>query len=369
MKAWPLLGITIIQAILLLAHWFLYRTFVDFWFPLSPAAALALRAAVIPLAVSFVAAALLGFRFSNLAIRVFYTLAAAWLGLANYLFLAACLCWPVDFALQLASLHPNRSVIAGVLFGLGALTALYGLSNAQWIRLRRISVLLPSLPASWRGRTAVVASDLHLGNINGPEFARRIVQKIARLNPDIVFIPGDLFDGSGADPDWLIAPLRELKPPHGIYFATGNHEEFSNPAHYLEAVRRAGIRVLANEKALVDGLAILGIPYRDSTYPIRVKATLDALKPDGPSASILLMHAPTRLPIVERAGVRMQVSGHTHRGQFFPFTWITRRVFGKYIYGLHKFGSLTTYTSCGAGTWGPPMRVGTAPEIVEITFK
>jgi hypothetical protein len=127
--------------------------------------------------------------------------------------------------------------------------------------------------------------------------------------------------------------------------------------------------VLANEKVIVDGLTIVGVPYRDSTYPIRLRATLEALRLSPGQASILLNHVPNRLPIVEEAGISLQISGHTHGGQLFPFTWFTRRVFGKFTYGLQRFGALQVYTSSGAGTWGPPMRVGTHPEIVLLQFE
>ena len=369
MKAWPVLGIGIVQAILLIAHWFIYRTFIDFWLPLDAAWKQDLRIAVVALSFTFVISALLGFRFSNPAIRVVYTGSAIWLGAANFLFLAALLCWPLDLLFHVVPVDPPMAYIAGLLFALAILAALYGLVNARWIRLRRITVCLPNLPASWRGRTAALASDLHLGNLNGVSFGRRIAASIARLKPDIVFFPGDFYDGSGADPDRLAAPFRDLNPPLGTYYVTGNHEEFGNPAHYTEAIARAGIRVLANEKAVVDGVAILGIPWGDSTYPIRVKAALDKLHPGPNEPAILLLHAPLRLPIVEQAGVSLQLSGHTHKGQLFPFTWLTRRIFGKFTYGLQRFGSLAVYTSSGAGTWGPPMRIGTAPEIVEMTFE
>jgi predicted MPP superfamily phosphohydrolase len=369
LKAWPVLGVVIIQAILLLAHWFIYRTWIDFWFPLGAAHTQALRVAIIVLAFSFVFAALLGFRFSNPAVRLVYTLSAVWLGLANYLFLAAILCWPLQLVTRVASLDPPAPLIAAPLFALAVLASAYGILNAQWIRLRRIAVRLPNLPASWRGRTAVMVSDLHLGNLNGLAFSRRIAAAIVRLKPDIVFIPGDFYDGSGADPDRLAAPFCDLAPPLGIYYVTGNHEEFGNPEHYTQALARAGIRVLSSEKTVIDGVSILGIPWGDSTYPIRVKATLDRLHPEASEPAILLLHAPTRLPIVEQAKVSLQLSGHTHNGQLFPFTWLTHRIFGKFTYGLSQFGSLAVYTSSGAGTWGPPMRVGTNPEIVQIAFE
>jgi predicted MPP superfamily phosphohydrolase len=129
------------------------------------------------------------------------------------------------------------------------------------------------------------------------------------------------------------------------------------------------MKVLNNQKVTVDGLHIAGVPFGDSTSPIRLRATLEGMHLDPGEASILLNHMPSRLPIVERAGVSLQLSGHTHGGQLFPFNLPTRRVFGRFTWGLHKFGNLQVYTSTGAGTWGPPMRVGTHPEIVLLTFE
>jgi predicted MPP superfamily phosphohydrolase len=371
LKAWPVLGIVFIEAILFFAHWFIYRTLVVFFAGyLGTSATLALRDALFMLAFSFIIAALLGFRFSNAPVRLLYVISAVWLGLLNYFFLAACLCWLVDLGLRLVAFPPHKPLIAGILFSLAILTGIYGILNARRIRIRRIPIQLPNLPESWRGRTALLFSDLHLGNINSLRFIRRIASMAASLNPDIILIPGDLFDGTPVDPDLLAVPLAELSPPFGIFYSTGNHDEFGGAAQYAAALTRAGIRVLANEKVSVDGLQILGIPYHDSTYPIRIRATLEALRPsESGQASILLSHVPNRLPIVEQAGVSLQLSGHTHGGQISPFTWFVRRVFGKFTYGLNRFGALQVYTSSGAGTWGPPMRVGTHPEIVLLQFE
>ena len=123
-----------------------------------------------------------------------------------------------------------------------------------------------------------------------------------------------------------------------------------------------------NERVDVDGLQVIGVSYADSTYPTHLRAFLEPLHLGSGPASILLNHVPHRLPIVEQAGVSLQLSGHTHGGQIFPFTLIVRRVYGKFSYGLQRFGKLQVLTSSGAGTWGPPMRVGTQPEVVLITF-
>lgn len=372
MKAWPILGIGLMQTFLLLAHWLIFRTIVVFRGNLTPNQTLVLGTALFLLAFSFIAAALLGYYFSGFEVRLIYKIAAVWLGFLNYFFFAACLCWLANLALLFSPLAPSlpryRPLIAAVFFSLALLTGIYGLLNARWIRIRRVTVQLPNLPAAWRDRTALLISDLHLGNINGPGFCRRMVALAARLQPDIVFLPGDLFDGVHADPARLIAPFKSISPPLGIYFTAGNHEEYGGEANFTHSLTQAGIRVLVNEMVVVDGLQVLGIPYADSHFPIRLRANLEALHPDPAQPSILLNHAPHRLPIVEQAGISLQLSGHTHGGQLIPFTWFTRRVFGKFTHGLHHFGSLQVYTSSGAGTWGPPMRVGTHPEIVLLQF-
>jgi predicted MPP superfamily phosphohydrolase len=373
LKAWPVLGIFVIQVILLPVHWFLYHTWMAFFDPQSEAAVFALRMGFVALGFSFVAASLLSFRFSNPLVAFVYKFAAVWMGFLSYFFWVACLSWLAWFAWLSLRLSENpaaaRPWIAGVLAAAALLAGIYGLVNARWIRVRRIAVALPGLPGSWRGRRAVLMSDLHLGNVNGAGFARRMVGLAEGLKPDIVFIPGDLFDGTKADLDGLAAPFKELKPRFGVYFSTGNHEEFAGTDHYLDALRRAGMRVLNNERVTVDGLHVAGVPFGDSTSPIRLRDTLEGMRFEPNEASILLNHMPSRLPIVERAGVSLQVSGHTHGGQFVPFTWLTRRVFGRFTNGMQRFGALWVYTSTGAGTWGPPMRVGTAPEIVLLTFE
>ncbi|MFP5210701.1 MAG: metallophosphoesterase [Acidobacteriota bacterium] len=372
MKTWPFVGVALIQALLILAHWFVFVTWIAFWDPLSPTATLALRAAFFLVAFSFVAAALLSFRFFNRSVRTLYKAAAVWLGFLNFFFLAACLSWLVWFAVRLAGLPVDqvaaRAWIAGILDAGALLIGIYGLVNARWIRVRRVPVELPHRPESWSGRTGVMLSDVHLGHVNGVRFSRRLTALAASFNPDVVFLPGDLFDGTEVDLDHLLAPFKELDPPFGVYFTTGNHEEYESPDHYVSALSRAGVRVLNNERVTVDGLHIVGVPYSDSTYPARVRTILDQLRPDPGQASILLNHVPARLPIVEQAGIGLQLSGHTHGGQIFPFTWLTRRVFGPFTHGLNRFGSLQVYTSTGVGTWGPPMRVGSRPEIVLLQF-
>lgn len=374
MNRWVFLGVAVLQAILFLAHWFIYHTVIAFWpawWPLSPEADWTLRVALFLLSVSFILAALLGFRISNGLVSSLYKIAAVWLGLLNFLFWAACVCWVTAVLLRLAPASASvaaRSWIGPSLFSLAFLTGLYGLLNARRIRERRVTVTLPNLPLSWKGRTAMLVSDTHLGNINAAGFSRRIANIVRRLNPAVLFIAGDLYDGSKADPARLAAPLFELSLPLGVFFCGGNHEDIGDPAAYEAALTHGGFRVLRNERVDVDGLQVIGVSYADTTYPAHLRSFLEGLHLGHGPASVLLNHVPHRLPIVEQAGVSLQLSGHTHGGQMFPFTVVTRRAFGKFTYGLQRFGKLQVLTSSGVGTWGPPMRVGTNPEVVLITF-
>jgi uncharacterized protein len=373
LKAWPIVGVLIVQVLLCLAHWFLYWTWISFWWPMSPGATFGLKVALVLLSLVFMASALLSFRFSNWMVALLYQVAAVWLGLLNFLFVGACVAWVIDLGLRFAlpgSAHLEMRPALAIFFSAAAVVvAMYGILNARFIRIRRVPVTLDRLPESWRGRTALLISDIHLGNINGIRFARRITALAQRLAPDVIFIPGDLFDGTKAEPEKIAEPFFSLAPPFGVFFVSGNHEEFGGTTHYSEALRQHGFRVLDSEHVLVDGLQIAGVPYEVSNYPMRLRHILSGFNLQEGAASILLQHVPTRLPIVEKAGVSLQLSGHTHGGQVFPFSWITRRAFGKFTYGLQRFGTLQVITSSGAGTWGPPMRVGTHPEIVLITFR
>ncbi len=176
--SWPIGAIVIVQTILFLGHWLLYATWTSFW-RLSPMADQVIGVMLLMLSVSFTISSVLSFKYSNGFVASLYRLAAVWLGFLNFLVWAAVVCWVSDGFLRLmiprASIEV-RSWIALILFGIAALVSLGGLINARVIRERRIRVKLPDLPESWRGRKALLISDLHLGNVNGAGFARRIAQ-------------------------------------------------------------------------------------------------------------------------------------------------------------------------------------------------
>ena len=361
--------VAVFQVVMFAGHLFLYETWRFLWPAAGGSADALLKGVAAILSVSFVAASLLAFRFHARLVRWFYTVAAVWLGALNYFFFAALAAWVIYIAAWVTGAHLNARLLAGVLFATAAAVSAGGVINALWTRVRRIRVKLPHLPAAWRGRKAALVSDLHLGHVWNSGFTRRIVATIRQLKPEIVWISGDLYDGTAVDAEHAAAPLKGLDAPLGTYFVEGNHEEFSDPAKYLNAIRGAGVRVLENEKMDVDGLQIVGVPYKHATHADHFRRVLESIGVDRTRASVLLTHAPDHVGVSEAAGIGLQVSGHTHLGQFLPWTWIARRVYRRFVYGLHRIGRMLVYTSSGAGTWGPPLRVGSSPEIVLIEFE
>ena len=363
------LFISIVQSILFLGHWFFYRTLVRFLGVAGSTKLLTLKMALGFLSVSLVLTSFLAFRYSNLLIQCLYTAAASWLGILYLFILGSILCWIFYGSARLLHLPLDRRMLIEILLGVALLASFYGFINAGVTRITRIGVQLPLLPGPWKGKTAVWVSDTHLGQVRSHGFARHIAAKVKDLRPDIVFIGGDLYDGVAADLDKTIEPFSEISAPYGTYFVTGNHEEFSDNTPYLQAVRRAGIHVLYNEKVELDGLQIIGVDYRESRGEEDFRRILQKIGIDPLRPSILLKHAPLNLHVAREQRVSLQLSGHSHRGQVFLFRFITSRVYQGYDYGLKRFGDLLVYTSSGAGTWGPPMRIDTIPEIVVIEFK
>lgn len=363
-----LVFLSVIQSILFFAHFVLYKT----WTFDLPANARFPRVwtgvAVAILSVSFVPASLLAFRFTNVFVRAFYRAAAVWVGLLSFLFLASLLAWTITVVASLAGTHLPFHAVTEACFALGTTLGLLGVFNANWTRITRAQIRLENLPEAWRGRKAALISDLHLGHVRNGSFLRRMIAKILDEAPDAVFIAGDLYDGTAIDAHTAAAPLSGLKAPRGVYFVAGNHEQFGDDSRYLNAVAAAGVRVLRNEKVEIEGLQIVGVPYSQAANG-SLASVLGRMPLDRDRASILLTHAPDHPEIAEAAGFSLQLSGHTHLGQFIPWSWFARRVYRQFVYGLSRIGKMQVFTSSGAGTWGPPLRLGSNPEIVVLQFE
>lgn len=321
------------------------------------------------LAVAFIPATILRFRSTHPAVNIVYALSAAWMGALNFAFFAAVGCWIVKGACWLAGWSLPPFVLAATLFGIAFLVTIYGLANARWIRVSRVTIRLPHLPEVWQGRTAALVTDLHLGPLLGAGFLRKVIARLRSLQPDVVFISGDLFDGTTLGVDQLVAPWSEFSTRRGIYYVTGNHDEFADRSLFINAVKCTGVQVLNNEKISLDGLQIVGVHDSESGNPIELRSLLRQVQIDQRNPSILLAHRPVNLSVAEEEDISLQLSGHTHGGQIWPWNLLVSRIYGRFGSGLSRLGKLQVYTSNGVGSWGPPLRVGTKSEIVLLRFE
>jgi hypothetical protein len=188
---------------------------------------------------------------------------------------------------------------------------------------------------------------------------------LKQISPDILFIGGDLFDGPSSEETLdNVLLFRNLAVPIGMHFVTGNHESYGKSELFLKKISEAGIRILNNEKVIIDGLQIIGVDFASTAKKEDFKKVLADLQIDRNMPSILLKHEPRYIDIAEQAGIAFQISGHTHKGQQWPLEYFKRIIYGRFIYGLNRLRNIQVYTSSGTGTWGPPMRVGTDCEIV-----
>jgi len=316
----------------------------------------------------------------------FFILAAVWMGLFINLLMAAGLGWLVAGVSKLAGLRLDPRWI---FLGAGALALLFtawGVWKARSPEVRRIEVTIDGLPESWRGRTIVHLSDLHLGHTNGEGFMRSVARRVNALEPDLVVITGDLFDGMGGDFEACVPAIDSLKARHGVFFVTGNHEIYSQSEPVVSKTR---LRVLDSEVVELEGLQIAGVAYPGLAGEAELEEFKSALSEEKPS--ILLFHTPTDIiqrgegeaarhfstywtpdtscALNQELGVDLQLSGHSHAGQIFPFGLLSRLLYKGRDRGLHQDGSFNLFVSCGTGTFGPPMRTSGNSEIVEIVLR
>jgi hypothetical protein len=259
----------------------------------------------------------------------------------------------------------GRAAVAGA--G-GAAAIGYGIALSQ-PELRRVRLSMRSMPSAWQGLRLVQISDLHVGPTVRRGYVETLVATVNDLAPDLIVITGDLVDGFVSQLADQIEPLRALRAPHGVLFVTGNHEYFYRASEWLTELRSMGISVLSNSHTIIEqggaSIVIAGLedPVASSLTDPRVLALRDAVAscPES-SLRILLTHRPNDVVAASANGFDLQLSGHVHAGQFFPFTWLTSWI-ETYSDGLYSLGKTWLYVNRGAGHWGPINRLGARQEV------
>jgi predicted MPP superfamily phosphohydrolase len=313
-----------------------------------------------------------------------------WLGIIFLLFVALLGTDLFRGAVRLASwlrtpdavLDPQRRTWLARVLGGGAAALAGGVGiYALWsalgpVAVRRVRVRLQKLRPDQSGLTIVQLTDMHVGATRGRAFVEDIVRRTNALSPDIVAITGDLVDGTVADLGHAVAALADLRSRHGVFFVTGNHEYFSGAGPWIAELGRIGIRVLRNERVTIGegpgALELAGVDdYSAERFggPDHQTAVTRALEGrETERALVLLAHQPRSIFVAAKYDVGLQLSGHTHGGQIWPFTYFVR-LQQPFVNGLHRHGDAQIYVSRGTGYWGPPMRLGAPAEITHVTLE
>jgi uncharacterized protein len=273
----------------------------------------------------------------------------------------------------------RRLVARGVAEAAGLTAAALGVVSVRSalsdVEVPEVEVRLPRLPRALSGLTVVQLTDVHIGPTIGRNFLEHVVEKSNAQKPDAIVITGDLVDGSVASLRHHVEPLAKLKARHGVFFVTGNHEYYSGVDEWLAELERLGIRVLRNERvSLGDAAASIDLAGVDDHHALRFGPGhgADYEKPfrgrDPEKELIVLAHQPSQISGTAAARPGLQLSGHTHGGQIWPFGALVR-LNQPYVAGLHRHDETTQiYVSRGTGYWGPPMRLFCPAEITKLVL-
>jgi len=264
-------------------------------------------------------------------------------------------------------------IAAGATLATGAAGTAWGMGSALGrIPIERVRVALGRLPAAMSGTRLVQLTDMHVGPTLRRDFVQRVVDQTNALRPDVIAITGDLVDGSVDQLRDQVAPLASLRARYGVYFVTGNHEYYSGANEWIEHLTSMGIRVLRNERVRIgDATAsfdLAGVDDWSSAghgegHGHDMNAAMRGADPQR--EVVLLAHQPRSVWAAAKHKVGLQLSGHTHGGQIFPWMFFVL-VQQPFVVGLHRVADTWIYVSRGTGFWGPPVRVGAPPEITLV---
>ncbi len=321
------------------------------------------------LGLSFLISSVMAHWGDNRIMRLYYLISGIWVGFVINLFVFLIFAWAVEIALLFTGISGYKILIGSISIGAALVYTIYGVWNARSVQIKEMEVAIKNLPESWRGKKVLHIADIHLGYVFRDIFFKHIVEKINELKADVVVITGDLFDGTNIDVNWFIEPLNKIKASEAILYVSGNHETYLGIDSVYEMLNKTKVKVLKDEIYESRGLQFVGIEYPHPGQKKDVSLVMRGIEGyDENEPGILLIHEPAQIEQAKKMGISLQLSGHTHKGQVFPFSLVTKMIYKRYHYGLTQEESFTLYTTSGVGAWGPPLRTGSKPEIAIITL-
>ncbi len=294
--------------------------------------------------------------YSNSIIRGIFALSASWLGISVFILIL------FGVYLIIGMFLPIPVEIAGkVIFVLAFIVGIYAVWNSTRMKIEELNISLNGIDNDIR---AVQISDVHIGPVRNKKFVKELVDQILNLDPEIVFITGDLFDGAAKLPEDIIKDFERIKVP--VLFIMGNHDFYQGIEDVQRYLETANIKIINNDLYEFKDLQVLGVPF--SWKNGHLKEKLQNIELNKEKHSILLYHLPREFETTKEAGIDLQLSGHTHAGQFYPMNLFVKIMF-PYLRGLYEKQGSFLYVSQGTGTLGPPMRLGSHCEITLINLK
>lgn len=351
-------------------------------FDLGSRTRLALKLAMVALALSYLVGRIVESFVSETAALAFTWPGAVWMGVFAVT-LSALLAFDLWVSLPVWALRKSQAIspataVAVTRWGMGAVIALSAVLCAWGARralagprVTHLTAPVATMPSSLKGFSIVAASDIHVGDVVTHAYVDRLVQQINALQPDLVVLIGDLSDEREGGDGTAFRALGSIRSRHGVIAVTGNHEYYSGADKQIAAIEAAGIRVLRQGHVVIaDAVVIAGVD--DPAFGggrARAAPNVDQALSSRPQhlPSVLLSHQPLAVEHAAQRGVDVMLCGHTHGGQLPPFQLLTGLAF-PFLTGEHRIGGMTLYVNNGAGFWGPPIRVFADPEIVRLTF-
>lgn len=310
---------------------------------------------LVALIVSFPLTSILERLIDGRIIRIFYIGSAVWLGMSFFLLCAFAIYELSRLFVKIDSFTAGAVILSAAIF-----LSAYSIINSFFVKIKTVDIKILNLKKKIK---IVHLSDIHIGTIHNAGYLKKIVDKTNDLNPDMVMITGDLADGSGILTKQGTAPLNNIKAK--TFFSLGNHEFYEGVDAVTKILSKTKIRVLRNEMVNYGGIQVIGIDFPDNVETKNI--SISDIKFDRKKPSVLMYHPPSRLKEANKAGVNLQLSGHTHNGQIWPFNYVVK-LFFPYIKGLYHLKGTYLYVSPGTGTWGPPFRLWGRSEITLLNL-
>jgi len=335
----------------------------------NPVARLMIGIIILALAVSTFFSSIIIHKKDTLWVRIFYIISCSWLGVLLNFALTALVLTPIFWLFKINGIILSPESFRILLILGTIISSAKSFYNAHEIEVKRYVITIKNLPAAWQNKRVIHISDVHLGPVLREDFFHRVIKKVKSLNPAAVFLTGDLFDGSESDFSWVNSPLNNLNAPLGLYYSLGNHDFTLGANRVMELLNGEDITVLNNRMVVKEGMQIIGLDFNPDRNFDLDRAILAHSGYSAANPSILLFHEPKETVKSQGIGIDLQLSGHTHAGQMFPFNFLSRLLYHNHAHGLFRRGDYTLSVTAGVGTWGPPMRTGSRSEIVELTLR